>query len=273
MTIGSIGDEQIADEYFFALRSRSVLDCRYYPYKYRGKIQAFPVRRKNLEGGNGRNYRVNPISDRPDPGDLEDFAVICQVKIEEVIGSTDIYLVDQIMKGRYTANDNVLDAGCGYGRNLHWFLRNDVVIYGVDQDVHAIHDLQRRYPAVAERFRQSAVEKIPFENDRFDHIISSAVLHFAKDTAHFRQMIAEMLRVLKPSGSLFIRMTSDIGIEDKVRLAGDGVYDIPDGSRRFLLTRTLLADIMQNSGLSFVEPLKTVNVNDVRCMSTLVLRK
>ena len=193
--------------------------------------------------------------------------------IEEVIGATDIYLVDQIMKGRYKTNDTILDAGCGYGRNLHWFLRNNIVIYGVDQDANAVDDLQRRWPAVAARFRQSAVEKLPFENEQFDHIISSAVLHFAKNTEHFRQMIGEMARVLKPSGSLFIRMTSDIGIEDKVQLVGDGVYDIPDGSRRFLLTRAELADVMRKDGLTFLEPLKTVNVNDIRCMSTVVLRR
>jgi tellurite methyltransferase len=193
--------------------------------------------------------------------------------IEEVIGYTDIYLLDQIMKGRYKTNDSILDAGCGYGRNLHWFLRNNIVIYGVDQDANAVQDLQHRYPAVAERFSQSAVEKIPFEDDQFNHLISSAVLHFARDTAHFQDMIAEMARVLKPSGSLFIRMTSDIGIEDKVRLAGDGVYEIPDGSRRFLLTRTLLEDVMQKNGLSFLEPLKTVNVNDIRCMSTVLLTR
>lgn len=195
------------------------------------------------------------------------------ISIEETIGSTDIYLVDQIMKGRYKINDTILDAGCGSGRNLHWFLRNNVVIYGVDQDVNAIHDLQRRHPTVAERFRHSAVEKLPFENDQFDHIISSAVLHFAKNTAHFQLMIADMVRVLKPVGSLFIRMTTNIGIEDKVQHVGDGVYDIPDGSRRFLLTRTVLADTMRKNRLSFLEPLKTVNVNDIRCMSTLVLRR
>jgi tellurite methyltransferase len=81
-----------------------------------------------------------------------------------------------------------------------------------------------------------------------------------------------MKRVLKPAGSLFIRMTSDIGIEDKVRLVGEGVYEIPDGSRRFLLTRGLLEDIMRENGLTFLEPLKTVNVDDVRCMSTVVAR-
>jgi len=191
--------------------------------------------------------------------------------IEEVIGSTDIYLVDQIMKGRYKTNDIILDAGCGSGRNLHWFLRNNIVVYGIDQDAHLIHDLQRRHPAVAERLLRAGVDKMPFENDQFNHIISSAVLHFARDTAHFQDMIAEMVRVLKPSGSLFIRMTSDIGIEGKVQRVGDGVYDIPDGSRRFLLTRSLLAGVMRNNGLSFLEPLKTVNVEDVRCMSTVVV--
>ncbi len=193
--------------------------------------------------------------------------------IEEVIGSTDIYLVDQIMKGRYRSGEILLDAGCGYGRNLHWFLQNGIVVHGIDQDSPAIGDLQRRHPGIADRFHCAGVDKLPFGDDEFDHVISSAVLHFAKGTEHFYRMMAEMVRVLKPGGSLFIRMTVDIGIEDRVRPVGDGVYDLPDGSRRFLLTRELLADVMDRHGLGFLEPLKTVNVNDVRCMSTVVLVK
>ena len=86
-------------------------------------------------------------------------------------------------------------------------------------------------------------------------------------------MLTEMVRVLKTNSSLFIRMTSDIGIENKVKPIGDGVYIIPDGSKRFLLTKTLLKECMQENNLSFLEPLKTVNVDDLRCMSTLVLQK
>jgi tellurite methyltransferase len=193
--------------------------------------------------------------------------------IEEVIGATDIYLVDQIMKGRYRQGDIILDAGTGYGRNLHWFVRSDMVIYGIDLDGRAIQELRARYPKIAERFQQGSVDRLPVGDAHFDHVISSAVLHFATDFAHFHRMITEMVRVLKPGGSLFIRMTADIGIENKVRRVGDGVYEIPDGSRRFLLTRTLLAEMMRKNGLSFLEPLKTVNVDDIRCMSTLVLRK
>ena len=124
-----------------------------------------------------------------------------------------------------------------------------------------------------DRFQSSPVEDLPFHSNYFDHVISSAVLHFARDVAQFKAMLAEMIRVLKPGGSLFIRMTSDIGIENKVNLVYDGVYQIPDGSTRFLLTRSLLADILHQYPLSFAEPLKTVNVNDMRCMSTLVFQK
>lgn len=194
--------------------------------------------------------------------------------IHEVIGATDIYLIDQIIKGRYKMTDTILDAGCGSGRNLHWFVQNNMLIFGIDQDEFAIGQLRQNYPSLpAERFLHSAVEKLPFADNHFNHLISSAVLHFAKSTLHFHQMLAEMVRVLQPHGSLFIRMTSDIGIEGKVNLIKDGVYNIPDGSERFLLTRHLLADTMQKNQLNFLEPFKTVNVNDMRCMSTLVLTK
>ena len=207
------------------------------------------------------------------------------------------------MKGRYQPKETILDAGCGHGRNLHWFLQNDCIIYGVDQDESAIDDLRRKLgtplsertpplgeppPALSERFRAAELDELPFNDKYFDHIICSAVLHFAKDTTHFHRMVAEIVRVLKPNGSLFIRMTSDIGIEDKVHRLGmpeppdpldaldplaGGVYQIPDGSTRFLLTRSLLAETMQKNKLSFLEPFKTVNVNDLRCMSTLVLNR
>ncbi len=194
--------------------------------------------------------------------------------LKNLLGQTDIYLLDQIMKGRYNATDKILDAGCGEGRNMHWFLQNDFAIYGTDINEAASAQLKSANPDLAaERLQVAAVEKLPFGDIYFDHIISSAVLHFANSTEHFKAMLAEMVRVLKQNGSLFIRMTSDIGIENKVKLISDGVYIIPDGSKRFLLTKTLLAECMQENNLSFLEPFKTVNVDDQRCMSTLVLQK
>lgn len=193
--------------------------------------------------------------------------------MQALLGSTDIYLLDQLMKGRYRATDKILDAGCGNGRNLHWFLQNNFNIYGVDISHENIDWLKQTNSGIASRFYLASVEQMPFGDGFFDHVISSAVLHFAQNTTHFLQMLAEMVRVLKPGGSLFIRMTSDIGIESKVVEIADGVYNLPDGSTRFLLTRQLLQRALQQLPLGFLEPLKTVNVTDIRCMSTLMLCK
>ncbi len=194
--------------------------------------------------------------------------------IQTLLGQTDIYLIDQIMKDRYKPADIILDAGCGRGRNMYWFLYNGFNINGIDISEVAIEQLKDIYPDLhAGSLLVSSLENVPYADNHFDHIICSAVLHFAESTAQFNLMLSEMVRMLKPGGSLFIRMTSDIGIETKVELIGDGVFKIPDGSTRFLLTRQLLDASVRQHNLSLIEPLKTVNVDDVRCMSTLLLRK
>ena len=194
--------------------------------------------------------------------------------IADLIGNSDIYLIDQIMKNRFLKVDKILDAGCGSGRNLHWFLKNEIEVYGIDSSEAAIINLKNTYPLIPKENLQVAhLQEIPFSKNFFDHVICSAVLHFAKDLKDFQLMFSELVRVLKVGGSLFIRMASDIGIESKVKFLSDGNYKIPDGSMRFLLTREVLAAIILKNKLEFIEPLKTVNVEDLRCMSTLVLKK
>jgi tellurite methyltransferase len=194
--------------------------------------------------------------------------------IKELVGNTDIYLLDQILKGRYGIHDRLLDAGCGHGRNLHWFLHHDMKVYGTDRDPSAIESLKALHPELdGDRLRVCPLESTPFPDDYFDHLISSAVLHFAESPDQFLAMWQEMTRILKPGGSIFVRMASDIGIESRVKPMGSGVYLIPDGSFRFLLTRDLLTSLLDNFPLGFLEPLKTTNVDDQRCMSTLVLQK
>ena len=193
--------------------------------------------------------------------------------LKNTIGNIDIYLFDQILKERYTIEDKILDAGCGKGRNIHWFYHNKYNIYGLDKDSKSIELIKTIYPDLKDNFTVSELDTIRFSDNFFNHIISNAVLHFAENTAHFETMFAELIRVLKVNGSLFIRMTSTIGIESNVTKISDGVYTIPDRTTRFLLTKELVQTLMKTHHLSFLEPLKTVNVNDLRCMTTLVLKK
>lgn len=192
--------------------------------------------------------------------------------LQDLVGGTDIYLLDQVLKGRYGASGTILDAGAGAGRNLRWFVRQGFQVHGTDLDPAAVEFMRRAYPEVpADRFQVAPVEALPYDDAHFDHLICCAVLHFARDPEHFDAMFAELVRVLKPGGSLFARVATDVGLADRMIPRGQGRFTMPDGSDRFLLTRTNLARLLNRHGLRLLEPFKTVLVDELRSMATLVV--
>ncbi len=200
------------------------------------------------------------------------------INVREFFGDIDIYLFDQILKGRFSVNTSILDAGCGGGRNLIYFLRNGYEVFGVDENPDAVDQVRLLANALApnlsnDNFQVSAVEKMPFPDERFNAIISSAVLHFAENEQHFYRMLEEMWRVLKSGGLFFARLASAIGIEDKIQLIEERRYLLPDGSERFLVDEELLNAAANRIGAIQLEPLKTTNVQNFRCMTTWVLIK
>ena len=200
------------------------------------------------------------------------------INVREFFGDIDIYLFDQILKGRFSINQSILDAGCGSGRNLIYFLRNGYEVFAVDENPHAVEQVRLLAnsfnPNLSnDNFQVSAVENMPFSDERFDAVISSAVLHFAENEMHFYRMLEEMWRVLKSGGLFFARLASTIGIEDKIQLIEERRYLLPDGSERFLVDEKLLNATINRIGAIQLEPLKTTNVQNLRSMTTCVLSK
>jgi tellurite methyltransferase len=196
----------------------------------------------------------------------------------ESFGEIDIYLFDQLLKGRFDDCKNVIDIGCGGGRNIVWFLKNGFNVYGIDLDATAIETVNALAKQIAPgnppgRFVVAKVEDVPFEDASFELAICSAVLHFANDSAHFEKMLRGIWRVLKPGGYLFARMASDIGIEALVRSVGKGRYLLPDGSVRYLVNQETLEHYTKELNGVLYEPIKTTNVSNQRCMTTWCVRK
>lgn len=189
------------------------------------------------------------------------------------ISGVDIYILDQILKERYHPGELILDAGCGSGRNLKWFYNTDIKVFGVDTESNTLNKCKELYPEQKENFILSSVAKIPFDGAYFNHVICNAVLHFANDELHFFEMLHELIRVLKPNGSLFIRIASNFGIENDVVYLNNGTYKLPDGSTRFLLTEDLLHKITYLQSIITVEDVKTTIVHTKRSMTTLVFVK
>lgn len=188
----------------------------------------------------------------------------------DLLGNVDIYVIDQILKGCYQSGQSILDAGCGSGRNLKWFYQNDFSITGIDVDVERIKLAKEFFPNAAAHFTVGTLAKMPYDNKVFDHILCCAVLHFAQDKTHFNKMFAEIYRVLKPSGTLLIRVASDIGLNGKKPFVQDGKSQ---EMGNFYITRQLISEIVTRFSLKLLEPIKTTNVQDVRAMTTLVFQK
>ena len=204
--------------------------------------------------------------------------MISSQDLQKQFGSIDIYLFDQLLKGRIASEMRVLDAGCGGGRNLIYFFSSGFSVSGVDQSSEAIAQIQSLAAQLAPHlpagnFRVDAIEQMRFGDASFDVVISSAVLHFARDEAHWRAMVQEMWRVLKPGGIFFARLASTIGMEDKIRQIEGRRYHLPDGSDRFLVDEQMLLATTKALGGEWLEPLKTVVVQNMRSMSNWVLRK
>jgi tellurite methyltransferase len=196
-----------------------------------------------------------------------------QDTLQELYGNIDIYLFDQLLKGTYSGCGRVLDAGCGSGRNVHFFLKQGFDVFGVDKDPQAVAGVQQmalgfKQDSAAGHFVVAEVDELPFGDDSFDLVISSAVLHFAKNLEHFEAMLSSMWRVLKKDGYFFCRLASDIGIESSLHFVGNGRYILPDGSERFLVNQEMLLRLTRKLGGTLHEPIKTTVVQNMRSMTT-----
>ncbi|QNK64341.1 class I SAM-dependent methyltransferase [Pedobacter sp. PAMC26386] len=198
--------------------------------------------------------------------------------LQQLYGDIDIYLFDQLLKGRYANCHKVMDVGCGGGRNLVYFMNNGFEVYGIDPNIAAINVAKSLSEALAPanplmNFRVSSAEDMPFGEEYFDLVICNAVLHFAKNEVHFREMLLAIWKVLKPGGYFFARLASDIGIETLVEPIGSGRYLLPDGTTRFLVSEEVLLAYTSELNGYLYEPLKTTNVQNLRCMTTWCLQK
>jgi SAM-dependent methyltransferase len=198
--------------------------------------------------------------------------------LQAFFGQIDIYLFDQVLRGRVPLRARICDAGCGGGRNLVYFLRTGYDVRAADAEPSAI-DAVRSLAAVlapdlpAANFRCEPVEQMSFPDRSADIVISSAVLHFAKDDDHFDAMLRECWRIVDAGGMFFCRLASSIGIESRVREVGPGQVLLPDGSQRYLVTEARLMDLTARLGGELLDPIKTTVVQNQRSMTTWVVRK
>lgn len=203
---------------------------------------------------------------------------VAMSELQDEFGDIDIYWFDQLLRRRVLPGMRVLDAGCGSGRNLGYLLQNGYEVFGADADATSIDVIRRLARRLAphhpeNNFRAEPVERMSFPDSFADVVLSSAVLHFARDDEQFDAMLRGTWRVLKPGGMLFCRLASSIGMEGRMIKIAGRLCLLPDGTKRYLVDEALLLTLTRGLGGALLDPLKTTIVQDQRCMTTWVVRK
>ncbi|MEO1083550.1 MAG: methyltransferase domain-containing protein, partial [Acidobacteriota bacterium] len=121
--------------------------------------------------------------------------------------------------------------------------------------------------------RLESAESSSFEDGCADVVISNAVLHFSRNHAHFEAQLEGAWRLLAPGGLFFSRLGSSIGIESDVRPLGEGRFLQPEGTEAYLVDEDRLLKATRRLGGELLDPIKTTNVQGLRCMTTWVMRK
>lgn len=200
--------------------------------------------------------------------------------LRAALDGIDIYLFDQIQRGRIEPGVRILDAGCGGGRNLAYFLPAGYDVCALDLDpgaIDAVRALAARLAPHLEgnRFRAESLAHSSFADACADVVISSAVLHFAADDADFMAMLRGSWRLLAPGGLFFARLASSIGVETQVQPLSPGSRRcrLPDGSDRYLVDAPMLHALTAELGGRLLDPIKTTVVDGQRSMTTWVMTK
>ena len=99
-------------------------------------------RRAAPESDQSQRRRVR-LSSQEFENVVAELVLMPMADLRDQFGQIDIYLFDQLLRGRIRRGMRILDAGCGDGRNLVYLLREGYDVFGADADSLAIENVRR----------------------------------------------------------------------------------------------------------------------------------
>lgn len=114
---------------------------------------------------------------------------------------------DLILKHDYQ-DKNVLDLGCGDGRNMGLLSNLGMNIYGTEitAEICEAVSLRMENLGIKADIRVGRNNSLPYEDQFFDYIVASASVYYVDSGTTFEHNMLEIQRVLKPGGHIVFSM-------------------------------------------------------------------
>ena len=133
------------------------------------------------------------------------YARISAIMGENLIADAEKFI--NLLEPSFGPNPNILDVGCGPGRDMAWFESHNIDVTGVDY-TQAMLELARTQ--VRGSLVQADMRKLPFKTHSVDGIwCNASLLHLPKTDSP--AALLEFKRILKPAGILFLAVQEGDG--------------------------------------------------------------
>lgn len=181
-------------------------------------------------------------------------------EINKSVGNLDLFLLDQILKGRFDGTNSILDVGCGEGRNLRYFTKNNYNVTGIDIYDEALQMAKLQFRGKA-NFLLSDLTSFSSQ-EKFDVVLCINVLHHAKDQKEFLLMWKNVVDNIKPGGGAFIRTL----------LSEDDQPFQTDPENNLLISKNFLQALIEENNLIWLEALKVESWEN-KDLAVIILEK
>lgn len=186
-----------------------------------------------------------------------------QEKLLGEIGQLHPHLLEQLRGGLLQPQMKILEIGCGYGNNIRFFIKHRYQAFATDQSEESIQLIREYLPGWnpvlnPENFQPADPLALPFDDGFFDYAFSLHFSGFTKTFQTLQSLIGEALRVIKPSGVLFLQLETSIGLEGKILHLTGNRYLLQDGHEKFLLSEQEVNEVLNNLKCSTIRPMITV---------------
>ncbi len=192
-------------------------------------------------------------------------------QVKGFLGKTDMYLIDLLQKGYFDDSGSVIDVGSGSGRNLKFFCDLGWLVMAIDENPDVFFNEVYKVKKLSISTGVGELGRLDHGLGKFDFVLCNAVLHFAKDLEQFKSMVEDLIRLQKKGGVIFCRFVSSETLDfpkEKMNM----VQILLDGTERFVVDYDwLISDYLPGLNVAFLEAPKTISVDGLRSMTTLVL--